>query len=149
MRQNKLHMKKRLIRFTYVPGATMNEHITSFNNLVMDLMSIDETFKDEDLALLLLGSLPEELKFLETSLLYGRDALSFSEVCAALYDYELRKKNKQRNSNGEVEAAVKGCSQSLSKGRKGRSNSKYKLAKNECAFCHEVGHWKKDCSKLK
>ena len=29
--QNKLYMKKRLFRFNYVPGTTMNDHITSFN----------------------------------------------------------------------------------------------------------------------
>ncbi|KAK4432999.1 hypothetical protein Salat_1062100 [Sesamum alatum] len=145
MRQNKFHMKRRLFRFTYVSGTTINEHVTSFNKLVTDLMSIDETFKDEDLAVMLLGSLPEEFEFLETILLHGKEVISLSEVCDALYDYELRKKDKQENSNG----AVRGLSQSLSKGEEGRSESKYLLNKDECAFCHEMGHWKKDCSKFK
>ncbi|PWA42942.1 Retrovirus-related Pol polyprotein from transposon TNT 1-94 [Artemisia annua] len=83
--QNKLFMKKRLFRFTYVPGTTMNDHITSFNQLVTDLMNMDEVFKDQDLALILLGSLPEEYDFLETTLLNGKDDVSLSEVCAALY----------------------------------------------------------------
>ena len=30
----------------------------------------------------------------------------------------------------------------------GEDHSKGKLAKDECAFCHEKGHWKKDCPKL-
>ena len=55
--QNKLHMKKRLFRFSYVPGTTMNEHITNFNQLVADLLNLDVTFEDEDLALMLLGSI--------------------------------------------------------------------------------------------
>ena len=46
--QNKLYMKKRLFRFTYVPGTTMNDHITSFNQLVADLVNLDVTFTDED-----------------------------------------------------------------------------------------------------
>ena len=62
----------------------MNDHITSFNQLVTDLMNMDETFKDEDLALMLLGSLPEEFEFLETTLLHGKATISLSEVCAAL-----------------------------------------------------------------
>ena len=33
-------------------------------------------------------------------------------------------------------------------GERGISQSKGKLAKDECAFCHEKGHWKKDCPKL-
>ena len=35
--QNKLYMKRRLLRFTYVPGSTMNDHITSFNKFATDL----------------------------------------------------------------------------------------------------------------
>ncbi|GJX11015.1 hypothetical protein Tco_0200874 [Tanacetum coccineum] len=53
--QNKLFMKKRLFRFTYVPRTTMNDHITSFNQLVTDLMNMDEVFKDQDLALCEIG----------------------------------------------------------------------------------------------
>ncbi|KAG8480151.1 hypothetical protein CXB51_024883 [Gossypium anomalum] len=109
--QNKLHLKKRLFHFTYVPGTTMNDHITKFNQLVTDLLNIDETFKDEDLALMLLGSLHEEFEFLETTLLHGKSDISLSE--------------------------------------KGRSKSKSRLGKDECAFCHEKGHWKKNFPKLK
>ena len=148
--QNKLYMKKRLFRFTYIPGTTMNDHITSFNQLVADLMNLDETFKDEDLALMLLGSLPEEFELLETTLLHGNAKVSLSEVCAALYSHELRKKDKKESTSGTVEAlVVRGRSQSQSKGRKGRSKSRSRPSKDECAFCREKGHWKKDCPKLK
>ena len=95
--QNKLYMKKRLFRFNYVHGTSMNDHITSFNQLVTDLVNMDVTFEDEDLALMLLGSLPHEFEFLETTLLYEKVAVSLSEVTAALYSYELRKKEKQEN----------------------------------------------------
>ena len=47
----------------------MNEHITAFNQLVTDLLNLDETFKDENLALMLLSSLPDEFEYLETTLL--------------------------------------------------------------------------------
>lgn len=52
--QNCLYMKKKLFRFDYQPGTTINEHITTFNQLVEDLLSLDEPFKDEDLVLMLL-----------------------------------------------------------------------------------------------
>uniref|UniRef100_A0A3Q7I4E9 CCHC-type domain-containing protein n=1 Tax=Solanum lycopersicum TaxID=4081 RepID=A0A3Q7I4E9_SOLLC len=32
--------------------------------------------------------------------------------------------------------------------KKGRSKSRSRLSKDECAFCREKGHWKKDCPKL-
>ncbi|GKC59833.1 transposable element [Tanacetum coccineum] len=117
--QNKLFMKKRLFCFTYVPSTTMNDHITSFNQLVTDLMNMDEVFKDQDLALILLGSLLEEHELLETTLLNGKDDVSFSEVCAALYSKELRKKDKQICSSGNAEVLL------------------------------VRGHWKSDCPRLK
>nr|GEW78378.1 hypothetical protein [Tanacetum cinerariifolium] len=88
--QNKLFMKKRLFRFTYVPGTSMNDHITSFNQLVTDLMNMDEVFKDQDLALLLLGSLLEEYELLETTLLNGKCNISYFQNYAAR---RLRKKS--------------------------------------------------------
>ena len=87
--QNKLYMKKRLFCFNYVLGTTMNDHITSFNQLVTDLMNMDVTFKDEDLALILIGSLPDEFEYLETTILHGKIDMSLSEVTVALYSYKL------------------------------------------------------------
>nr|GEW35504.1 retrovirus-related Pol polyprotein from transposon TNT 1-94 [Tanacetum cinerariifolium] len=60
-------------------GTTMNDHITSFNQLVTYLMNMDEVFKDQDLALILLGSLSEEYELLETNLLNEKDDVSLSE----------------------------------------------------------------------
>ncbi|KAE8725113.1 hypothetical protein F3Y22_tig00009009pilonHSYRG00067 [Hibiscus syriacus] len=125
--QNRLHMKKRLFRFDYQPGTSMNEHITVFNELVEDLLGMDESFKDEDLALMLLSSLPDEFEHLETT-----------------------KKTKKESKYEAVEAMVaRGHSKSQKPKWRGRSKSKSRLGKDECAFCHEKGHWKKDCPKLK
>ncbi|GKF87789.1 hypothetical protein Tco_0258666, partial [Tanacetum coccineum] len=86
--------------------STMNDHITSFNQLVTDLMNMDEVFKDHDLALILLGSLPEEYELLETNLLNRKDDVSLSKVCAALYSKELRRKEKQISSSGDVQVLL-------------------------------------------
>ena len=59
------------------------------------------------------------------------------------------KKDKLEHMSLAGEAhTVRGRNQSRKIGRRGRSQSKGKLAKDECAFCHEKGHWKKDCPKL-
>ena len=84
----------------------MNEHITTFNELVSDLLGMDETFKDEDLALMLLSSLLDEFEHLETTLLHGKEEVSFKDIIAALYSYELRKKTKIENKNNAVKAMV-------------------------------------------
>ncbi|PWA84481.1 Retrovirus-related Pol polyprotein from transposon TNT 1-94 [Artemisia annua] len=97
--QNKLFMKKRLFRFTYV--------------------------SDQDLALILLGSLPEEYELLETTLLNGKDDVSLSEVCAALYSKELRRKDKQISSSGDAEVLlVRGRSQKKGTDKRWRSKMK-------------------------
>nr|XP_019068924.1 uncharacterized protein LOC109120011 [Solanum lycopersicum] len=86
--QNKLYMKRRLLRFTYIRGSTMNDHITSFNKLATDLRNMDVTFMDGDMALMLLSSLLDEFEHLEMTLLHGNDEVSLKEVCSVLYSYE-------------------------------------------------------------
>lgn len=141
-------MKKRLLRFTYVPGTIMNDHITGFNKLANDLHNMDVTFSDEDMALMLLSSLFDEYEHLETALLHGNDEVSLKEVCLALYNYEQRKREKQKSGEGEA-LVVRGRSQNHMRMKKRRSKSRSKPSKDECAFCRENGHWEKDCPKLK
>ncbi|PWA94422.1 Retrovirus-related Pol polyprotein from transposon TNT 1-94 [Artemisia annua] len=114
--------------------------INRFNQLVTDLMNMDEVFKDKDLALILLGSLPEEYELLETTLLNEKDDVSLSEVCVALYRKELRRKDKQISSSGDAEVLlVRGRSQKKGTDKRWRSKSRQRLSKDECAFCHEKG----------
>ena len=41
-------MKKKLYRLTYAPGMLINDHMNSFNKILVDLLNLDEKFKDED-----------------------------------------------------------------------------------------------------
>ncbi|KAE8713420.1 hypothetical protein F3Y22_tig00110210pilonHSYRG00105 [Hibiscus syriacus] len=68
------------------------------------------------------GITSDEFEYLETTLLHGKVDVSLSEVTAALYSYELRKKDKE-NTSVEAEALVV----------RGRSKR----------------HWKKECPRLK
>ncbi|KAG8480295.1 hypothetical protein CXB51_024758 [Gossypium anomalum] len=95
--QNKLHLKKRLFRFTYVPSTTMNDHITKFIQLVTDLLNMDETFKDEDLILMLLGY--EQRKKDKQKKLNQRHR-SFSSPWPLIHS--------KKNSEGEIKVKNKG-----------------------------------------
>ena len=98
---------------------------------------------------MLLSFFPDEFEYLDTALLHGKDKVSFDEVYAALYSYELRKKDKKESRNISAKAMVaRGRSQSRKPGKRKKSHSKTRLEKDECAFYHEKGHWKKDCPKL-
>ena len=95
---------------------------------------MDVTFTDGDMALMLLSSLPDEFEHLETTLLHGNDEVSLKEVCSALYSYEQRNTEKQKG--GETEALIaRDRSQDHMRTNKGRSKSRSRLNKDECAFC--------------
>lgn len=51
--------------------------VTTFNQLIAYLINLDETFNDEYLALMLLPSIPDEYDHLITTLLIGKDKVSF------------------------------------------------------------------------
>ena len=76
------------------------------------------------------------------------EKLSFEEVCSTLLNYEIRKKDQREHRDESVEALiVRGQNKKWE--TRGNMTSKSKLEKDECAFCHEKGHWKKDCPKDK
>ncbi|KAG8493414.1 hypothetical protein CXB51_010989 [Gossypium anomalum] len=92
---------------------SMNDHVNSFNKILADLLNLDEKFEDEDKALLLLNSLPDEYDHLTTTLLHWKDTITFDVVCSALYRSETRKKDKRDNRDTTTEVlTVRGRSHS-------------------------------------
>ena len=74
---------------------SLSSHIDKFNKLIVDLLNLDETFIYERKAMLLIGSLLDELNHLCITLIHGKNKLSFEEVCSMLLNYEIRKKDKK------------------------------------------------------
>ena len=97
-----------------------------FNQFVADLLNLDFKLEDENLALMLLSSLPDKFEHLDTTLLHGKENVSLDVVCSALYSHEVRKHDKMiTKSTPSEEALVARCRQeSHTKGRRGRSKSK-------------------------
>ncbi|KAG8484084.1 hypothetical protein CXB51_023049 [Gossypium anomalum] len=128
--EDRLYMKKKLYRFTYAHGMSMNDHVNSFNKILVGLLNLDEKFEDEDKALLLLNSLPDEYDHLTTTLLHGKDTIIFDVVCSALYRSETRKKDKRdhRDITAEV-LTVRGRLHGNKSGK--MSKSKGRPAKDE------------------
>ena len=103
-----------------------------------------------------MNSLPdEEYETFILTLINGRQILNYSEVSAALVNYEVRRKDKQSSSsNTSAEMLlVKGKSfNQKGKGTRGRSKSRpgfRDLKKDQCASYKELGHWKVDCPRIK
>ena len=152
--ENRLHLLRRLFRFQMSRGTSLAAHVNNYTKLLSDLTRVDEKISDEYKAIILLGSLPdEEYDTFVLTLLNGRSSISYSEVTNALTNYDLRRKDKEtsRASTSGEALSTRGRSPYPRGGNRSRSKSRsrHQLAKNQCAFCKEQGHWKRDCPKLK
>ncbi|GJY43426.1 retrovirus-related pol polyprotein from transposon TNT 1-94 [Tanacetum coccineum] len=98
---NKLYLKKKLYTFYMPVGRKISEHIDEFNKIVLDLANLEVKFEDEDLALLLLTSLPASYEHFVDTLLYGREALALEDVMATLNSKKIKERSKAKGDDGE------------------------------------------------
>lgn len=109
-------------------GTSVNTHIDEFNRVILDLKNIDVKIEDEDLALMLLYSLPPSYENFVDTMLYDRDILTFEDVKASLNFKELKKKvNGIQNENQAKDLVVnRGKDREKGIDRKGKSKAKRK-----------------------
>ena len=68
---NKLLLKKKLYGLKMAEGLTLDQHINVSNHIISDMNRVDVKFEEEDMALILLNSLPESYDNLVTTLMQG------------------------------------------------------------------------------
>ena len=114
--------------------------MNNYTKLLTDLVNMDVDIEEEDKALILLNSLPdEEYKTFVFTLI--NESLNYNDGSAALINYEVRRKDKQFSFNGtSAEALMVRSRGSHRKGKGQREKSKSRLGfkdlkKNQCAFC--------------
>ena len=101
---NKMYLLKNFFVFKMNTSKIMQEKLDVFNKLQLDLNNTGKKFDDEDVAVILLNSLPESFDDVKTAIKYGRDILTSSIVINAIKsrDFENRiKKDKLGSTNGE------------------------------------------------
>ncbi|GKA36128.1 hypothetical protein Tco_0722619 [Tanacetum coccineum] len=98
---NKLYLNQKLYTFYMSAGRKISEHIHEFKKIVLDLANIDVKFEDEDLALLLLTTLPASYEHFVDTLLYGWEALTLEDVIATLNSKEIKERSKTKGDDGE------------------------------------------------
>ncbi|KAL5147183.1 Retrovirus-related Pol polyprotein from transposon TNT 1-94 [Glycine soja] len=111
---------------------------------------IDVKIEDEDVAMILLASLPPSYESFVNSLSVGKEYVTMEEVKSSLYSRELRSKasGNFEESNGfglVVSNSIKNIKKKVFKGKK----KTHVNPKDICNYCKEPGHWKKDCPKKK
>ena len=128
-------------------GLSINEYINNYTKLHIDLVNMDVKIDEEDKAVILLNFLPdEEYETFTLTLINGRQTINYSDVLAALVNYEVKRQNRLSSSEStSAEALVVRGRSSNRKGIGDYERSKFRLGfrdlkKNQCAFCKEVGH---------
>ena len=95
---NKLLLKKKLYSLKMAEGSVLDQHINVFNQIISDMNKVDVNFEEEDMALMLLNSLPESYDILGTTLMLVKETLELEEITSALLAFNQRKKSNDGNS---------------------------------------------------
>ncbi|GJZ08691.1 copia LTR rider [Tanacetum coccineum] len=144
---NKLYLKKKLYTFYMPAGRKIFEHIDEFNKIVLDLTNIEVKFEDEDLALLLLTSLPASYEHFVDTLFYGREALTLEDVMATLNSKEIKERSKAKGDDGEGLYVRGRTDRRDSRQSRGKSRSKSRGGRLKCYICQSEDHLKRNCPK--
>lgn len=146
---NKLHLKQRLYSHRMAEAMSIEDHLTMFKDIIVDLEVMEVKYDEGDLGLILLCSLPSSYATFRDTILYSCDTLTLDEVFDALFSKE---KMKQLVSGYEAQGEglfVHGRPQEQGFGNPQRAGSKFRNAEKTCNYCKQKGHIKTNCYKLK
>ena len=131
---SKLLLKKKLYGLKMAEGSALDQHINMFNQIISDLNRVDVKFEEEDMALILLNSLPESYDNLVTTLMWGKETLELEQITGALLSFNQKKKANDGSSQGEGLVAngnqEHGRNKSWSKSSINKSRSKSRRRKD-------------------
>ena len=142
-------MKRRLYTFSKKDRVAMKDHVDEFNKLILDLENVNIILEDEDVALIILSSLPESYDHFVYTLLYDRQTLSLKDVKDALESKDLKKMVELKYQSNAEGLVAKGKPEKKYNKQKKNNNQKDKNEKKKkkmkCYFCQKEGHYIKDC----
>ena len=81
---SKMHVKMKLFTHKLQEGGSVMNHLSIFKEIIADLVSMEIKYDDEDLALLLLCSLPSSFANFQDTILLSCDELTLAKVYEAL-----------------------------------------------------------------
>ena len=145
--------RRKLYALRMERGTTMTDHVNSLKTIAEHLESLDDEVAEKDLVKILISSLPDSYNNLITALESVKEhELTWTYVRdRAINEYERRKgdgKPKKNNlddalfSKNDYVRKKKGGSHIKSEQQQNNNKTKFK-----CHYCHEKGHFIKDCKK--
>ena len=139
---NKLHLNQRLYLHCMEEGTSLEEHLTTFKELVVDLETLEVKYEEEDLRLVLLCLLAVSYVTFKYTILYSRDTLTLYEVYEALFSME---KMKQLIVGPEAQGDslfVRGRPQENNFGEEHKKRSKSRNSNKVFNYCKIKSHIK-------
>lgn len=80
---NKLFLKEELHSLKMEEGASLMEHVSTFNRCIANLQRMDEVYKLEDKAVIFLTFLPLSYKHFRMTLMFSKGTLKYKDVIDA------------------------------------------------------------------
>ena len=146
----KVRLRQEYYSSRFFSGGNMLQHINRLKSLHEQLKEMGAAIDDQELAMTLLSSLPEEFKPLITALdAVGEDNITFEKVKGMLLNDIDRNRDIGQPKSSENALFVK-RSGGFKKGpgrhyRTGSTPAKF--FRGTCHFCKEQGHFARDCPK--
>lgn len=127
----KVYLRKRLFKLSLSENGNMEEHIVEFLSIKNQLAAIGKKFEDDDLAAMLLSSLPDSYSTLVTTLENRPEKEITLEFVKGKLIEEYRRRGEKLEEGG-VEMAMK-------------VQTRLNKSAIECFWCHQKGHFKREC----
>ncbi|KAK2983908.1 hypothetical protein RJ640_020204 [Escallonia rubra] len=155
---NRLYLKKQLYQLRMDDGSDIRDHLNAFSKIPTKLLNVEVKIDEEDLAIILLSSLPSAYETLRTTLLVGKDTLTVDEVTTTLLETNsLKDSGGCSHANGLVARAdPKTDSRRNKNWQRGKRNGKDKVRSQSrardgviCHYCKVKGHYKNQCQEMR
>ena len=147
----KVRLRQQYYSCRFRSGGNMLEHINHLRSLYDQLKEMGVNIDDKELAMTLLASLPEEFKPLITALdAVGEANLSYEKVKGMLLNDVDRSIDNKKSE--DAFSARRSLGHYAKKGKQwgtsgGTGNNEIKSFRGVCHYCHERGHYARDCLK--
>ena len=123
-----------------VEGMSLEDHLTTFKEIIFDLETMEIKYDEEDLGLIFLCSLSPSYSSFMGTILYSCEILTFDEVYDALFSNE-KMKHLMVRSKAQVQGFVV-------QGRHIRRILVVLWGTKTCNYCKKKGHIMFECYKL-